>query len=67
MKVAGVSYDINWKAFTKGKSITFVCLDPDKAWQEDIRPVMRRLKLDVVHKGVVDEKTGIRGLRVWRL
>lgn len=65
MKVAGVSYEVNWRAFTKGKSLFFPCLDPDAA-KKEIRPVMRRLKLRVVYKSVVDPKSGIRGLRVWR-
>ena len=66
MKVAGVDYDVNWRAFTKGKSIFFPCLDPKKAWRE-VRPIVRRLKLNVTHKAVVDPKSGIRGLRIWRL
>lgn len=66
MKVAGVEYDVNWRAFTKGKSVFFPCLDPKQAWRE-VGPVLRRLRLKVVHKGVVDRTTGIRGLRVWRL
>lgn len=66
MRVAGVSYDINWRAFTKGKSLFFPCLDAKQAWRE-VRPVVRRLDLDVVHKSVVDPKSGIRGLRIWRV
>lgn len=66
MRVAGVEYLINWRAFTKGKSLFFPCLDSKAAWHE-VRPVVRRLKLDVVHKGVVDPKSGIRGLRIWRV
>lgn len=65
MKVAGVSYEVNWKAFTKGASLFFPCLDPKQAWRE-VRPIVRRLKLDVAHKSVVDPKSGIRGLRIWR-
>ena len=66
MKVTGIEYDINWRAFTKGKSMFFPCLDPKAAWKE-VRPVIKRLKLDVVHKGVIDPKSGIRGLRIWRV
>ena len=66
MTVAGVSYEVNWRAFSKGKSLFFPCLDPAQAWRE-VRPVVRRLKLDVVHKSVVDPKSGIRGLRIWRM
>lgn len=65
MKVAGVEYSINWRGFTKGKSLFFPCLDPDAAWRE-LRPTLRRLKLNVVRKSVVDPKSGIRGLRIWR-
>ena len=66
MIVAGVSYEINWRAFTKGKSIFFPCLDPKQAWRE-VRPTVRRLKLNVVRKAVVDPISGIRGLRIWRM
>lgn len=66
MKVAGVSYEVNWRAFTKGKSLFFPCLDPDAA-KKELRPVFRRFKLAVVYKAVVDPKSGVRGLRVWRL
>jgi hypothetical protein len=66
MRVAGVSYEIDWRKFTKGKSLFFPCLDPKAAWKE-IRPTVRRLRLNVVHKAVVDPKSGIRGLRMWRM
>lgn len=66
MKVAGVSYEINWRAFAKGTSLFFPCLDPVAA-QKELRPVFRRHKLAVVCKAVVDPKSGIRGLRVWRV
>lgn len=66
MIVAGVSYEINWRTFTRGKSIFFPCLDPQQAWRE-VRPTVRRLKLNVVHKTVVDPTSGIRGLRIWRV
>jgi hypothetical protein len=66
MRVAGIDYEVNWRGFTKGKSVFFPCLDPDAAWKE-VRPVLRRLRLKVVYKSVVDPITGIRGLRVWRL
>lgn len=65
MRVAGVDYEINWRAFTKGKSLFFPCLDSKQAWRE-LRPTLRRLRLNVVRKGVVDPITGIRGLRIWR-
>lgn len=66
MKIAGVDYEVNWRAFTKGKSLLFPCLDADAAWRE-LRPTLRRLRLNVVHKAVVDPKSGIRGLRIWRM
>lgn len=66
MKVAGVDYEINWRAFTKGKSLFFPCLDSNQAWRE-LRPTLRRLRLNVVRKGIVDPITGIRGLRIWRV
>jgi hypothetical protein len=65
MRVAGVEYDVNWRAFTKGTSLFFPCLDPKEAWHE-MRPVLRRLRLKVIHKAVVDPECGIRGLRIWR-
>ena len=65
MKVAGVSYEINWKAFTKGKSMFFPCLDPKAAWL-DMQPALKRLRVNVVRKSVVDPISGIRGLRIWR-
>lgn len=67
MRVAGVEYDVNWRAFTKGKSLFFPCLDAHQTWKRDVRPVLRRLKLDVVYKSVIDPKYGIRGLRIWRV
>ena len=67
MRVAGIDYEINWRAFTKGKSLFFPCLDPKAAWN-DLHPVLRRLKIrQVVRKGVVDRQTGVRGLRIWRM
>lgn len=66
MKVAGVSYDINWRAFTKGKSLFFPCLDA-KAAKRELNPVLRRMKLKVVYKACIDPKSGIRGLRIWRI
>ncbi len=67
MRVAGVSYRVNWRAFTRGRSLFFPCLDPDRVWKEDLRPELKRLRLDVVRKSVIDPKSGIRGLRIWRI
>ena len=66
MKVSGVDYDINWRAFTKGKALTFPCLDYNAARRE-IKPVLKRLRLNVVSKGVVDPISGVRALRIWRV
>lgn len=66
MRVAGIEYEVNWRAFTKGKSLFFPCLDPNSAWRE-IRPVLRRLRIKVVRKAVVDPHTKVRGLRIWRI
>ena len=66
MKVAGISYDINWRAFTKGTSLFFPCLYPEAAKRE-LKPEFRRHRLKVVYKTCVDPKSGIRGLRVWRM
>lgn len=67
MRVAGVSYDIDWRTFKKGRSMFFPSLDAHRSWKQDVRPVVRRLKLNVVYKAVVDPKSGIRGLRIWRV
>lgn len=64
MKVAEVSYEINWKAFKRGTSMFFPCLDVAKATRE-VRTVTNRLRFAVVIKSAVED--GIRGLRVWRL
>ena len=66
MQVSGVDYEINWRAFTKGKSMFFPCLDYRTARREVLQ-VMRRLRLNVVCVGVVDRKSGIKGLRIWRV
>jgi len=64
MRVEGVDYEVNWKTFKRGKSLFFPCLDPDRA-REDLKPVLRRLRIKVFSKGVIEK--GIRGLRVWRM
>ena len=66
MKVAGVHYEVNWRAFTKNRSLFFPCLDPEAAWGE-LRPFLKKHRLRVVRKVIVDTKSGIRGLRIWRL
>lgn len=66
MKVAGVSYEINWRAFTKGKSMFFPCLDPKAAWR-DMRPTLAQLRINVVRRSVIDPISSVRGLRIWRI
>jgi hypothetical protein len=66
MRVSGVEYDINWRAFTKGKSLFFPCLDYETA-RKEVLPVCKRLQLNVVSKGIVDRKSGVMGLRIWRV
>jgi hypothetical protein len=66
MRVTGIDYEVNWRAFTKGKSLFFPCLDGNAAWR-DVRPVLKRLGLKVVRKSVIDPKSRIRGLRIWRV
>jgi hypothetical protein len=63
MIVEGVKYDINWRAFRKGRSIFLPCLDVRKA-EEHVSTVCRRLRMKVLIKVVIQD--GIRGLRVWR-
>jgi hypothetical protein len=63
MQIEGVSYDVNWRAFKKGTSLFFPCLDQDRA-ETQLMVVMNRLRLKVLVKHVIED--GIRGLRVWR-
>lgn len=63
MKIEGVTYEVNWKAFRKGTSLFFPCLDYERA-QAQLMVVIDRLQLKVLVKPVIEE--GIRGLRVWR-
>jgi hypothetical protein len=64
MQIEGVRYDINWRAFRKGTSIFIPCLDPPRA-KENIRAILRRLRIKVLMKLVIEEN--IRGLRIWRV
>ena len=66
MTVEGVHYEINWRADTYGRALVFPSLDPKQAWR-DISPVLRRLQIKVVRKHVIDEATGVQGLRIWRV
>lgn len=64
MQIEGVSYDINWRAFKRGTSIFIPCLNPPHA-KEDVKAILRRLRIKVVIKLVIEEN--IRGLRIWRM
>jgi hypothetical protein len=64
MRVENVSYQINWKAFRPGMSIFIPCLYPANALAE-ISKVMRRLKVSVVTKVVIQD--GVQGVRIWRV
>lgn len=64
MQIDGVYYEVEWKKFKKGTSMFFPCLDYDRA-REDLKPTLRRLRIKVQTKGVIEN--GIRGLRVWRM
>ena len=64
MLVEGVSYNVNWQKFKRGRSITIPCLDSTKAKLE-ILQVTKRLKMQVLTKVVIED--GIQCLRVWRL
>ena len=64
MLVEGVSYDVNWKAFKRGRSIFVLCLDPPRAKQE-VLATTRRLRIKVLMRVVIID--GVRGLRIWRI
>lgn len=67
MKVAGVHYEVDWRNFRRGTSLFFPTLTPKQTWRKEVSPVLRRLRLNVAYKIVLDPKSGIKGLRVWRL
>ena len=64
MQIEGVRYDVDWKAFRKGTSMFFPCLDYSRA-KTQLMVVMKRLRIKVLVKPVIED--GIRGLRVWRM
>jgi hypothetical protein len=64
MQIEGVHYDVNWRAFKRGASVFFPCLDQERA-EAQLMVVMDRLRLKVLVKHTIEE--GIRGLRVWRM
>jgi hypothetical protein len=64
MMIEGVLYEVDWRAFRKGTSLFFPCLDYTRA-KTQLLVVIKRLKLKVLIKPLIED--GIRGLRVWRL
>ncbi len=64
MQVEGVSYEIPWKKFKRGKSMFFPCLHPPRA-RRQVLAVTRRLNINILIKVVLED--GIRGLRIWRM
>lgn len=64
MQVEGVTYEVNWRAFHKGTSLFFPCLDTRRA-KAQLMVVLNRLRIKVLVKPTVEN--GIRGLRVWRM
>ena len=63
MVVEKVSYNVNWQQFKRGYSIFIPCLNPVAA-KKEIMPTLRRLRIEVISKVVIEE--GIQGLRLWR-
>lgn len=64
MRVAGLAYQINWKAFKRGSSFFIPCLDTAEA-MEEVKSITTRLRYDVVMRDVIEE--GVRGVRTWRV
>jgi hypothetical protein len=64
MRIAGLAYQINWKAFKRGTSFFIPCLDATEA-TEEVESITTRLKYDVVIRDVIEE--GVRGIRTWRV
>jgi hypothetical protein len=63
MQIEGVTYDVNWRAFRKGTSLFFPCLDQERA-EAQLMVVLNRLRIKVLVKHTIED--GIRGLRIWR-
>lgn len=62
MRVEGVKYQVNWKAFRRGTSIFIPCLDPKRA-KAQVLVVTNRLRIKVLIKVTIED--GVRGLRIW--
>ena len=64
MRIEGITYQINWRAFKRGTSFFIPCLNPEAALKE-IRRNTKRLKYNVVSKVVIEDN--VRGIRTWKL
>jgi len=64
VKVENISYQVNWQKFKPGYSIFVPCVNV-RAAKGEVMVVLRRLKIKVVMKVVIEE--GIKGLRIWRV
>jgi hypothetical protein len=64
MKIETLHYDVNWAKFRKGYSFFVPCID-HRAARKSLAVVMKRLKMDIVTKVVIED--GVKGLRVWRV
>lgn len=64
MKVSGVSYEIDWKAFKKGSSFAVPCVNPEEA-KKEVQQVTDRLRMKIHTKVVIED--GIKTLRIWRV
>jgi len=62
--IEGVLYEVDWRAFKKGTSLFFPCLDQNRA-KAQLLVVLKRLRLNTLVKYTIED--GIGGLRVWRM
>lgn len=63
MELEGVEYDVNWDAFTPGKSIFLPCLNCVQA-RKKMAKFLRKLGFSTADKISIED--GVRGLRIWR-
>ena len=59
-----IRYTVNWQKFKRGYSIFVPCLNCKQA-REDVKRVLKRLRIEAIFKVVIEE--GIKGLRIWRV
>jgi hypothetical protein len=64
MVVEGISYEIDWRKFSKGASFFIPCLDV-AAGKAAILVTLGRLRIPAEIQIDIDD--GIKGLRIWRL